>query len=293
MQTYLDCIPCFFRMGLAESRLEGADESEQKYVVDRIARLIPELPETAPPPEMALTVHTLIREIIKSPDPYKEIKKRCNDEAMKVFPFFNKRIQESDNPLLKAVELSIAGNIIDYGANSELDLRKEMDILLEQEESRIEEESDALFSFSAFKDAIEKGKKILIIGDNAGEIVFDRFLIQAIRALNAHASILYAVRDKPIINDITMEDALYVGIDKDAEVLSSGCPAPGTILPYCSEEFLQIFREADVVISKGQGNYEGLSDADREIFFLLRAKCHVIARDVGGAVGDFILYQKK
>ena len=293
MQTYLDCIPCFFRMGLAESRLEGASQQEQKHVIDRIALLIPELPETAPPPEMALTVHTLIREIIKNPDPYKEIKKRCNDEALKVFPFFKKQIEESDDPLLKAVELSIAGNIIDYGANSDLDLLKEMDLLLQQEENRIAEESDELFAFPAFRDAAEKGKTILIVGDNAGEIVFDRFLIQAIRALNTHASILYAVRDKPIINDITMEDALYVGIDKDAEIISSGCPAPGTILPYCSAEFLQIFRAADMVISKGQGNYEGLSDADREIFFLLRAKCTVIAREVGGTIGDFVLYQKK
>jgi len=280
-------------MGLAESRLEGASQQEQKHVIDRIALLIPELPETAPPPEMALTVHTLIREIIKNPDPYKEIKKRCNDEALKVFPFFKKQIEESDDPLLKAVELSIAGNIIDYGANSDLDLLKEMDLLLQQEENRIAEESDELFAFPAFRDAAEKGKTILIVGDNAGEIVFDRFLIQAIRALNTHASILYAVRDKPIINDITMEDALYVGIDKDAEIISSGCPAPGTILPYCSAEFLQIFRAADMVISKGQGNYEGLSDADREIFFLLRAKCTVIAREVGGTIGDFVLYQKK
>lgn len=293
MQTYLDCIPCFFRMGLAEARLEGASEKEQKYLVDRIAQLIPDLPETAAPPEMALTVHTLIRKIVKSPDPYKEIKKRCNDEALTVYPFFKKRIEESGNPLLKAVELSIAGNIIDYGANTELDLQKEMSLLLEQEETRIANESDALFAFSAFKDAVEQAEKILIIGDNAGEIVFDRFLIQAIRSININTSVFYAVREKPIINDVTMEDALYVGINDDAEIISSGCPAPGTLLPYCGSEFLQIFREAGVVISKGQGNFEGLSDADREIFFLLRAKCTVIAREVGGSVGDFILFQKK
>jgi len=293
MQTYLDCIPCFFRQGLAESRLEGANEAEQKLLIDRIAMLIPELPVHATPPEMALTVHRLIREIINNSDPFKEIKKKCNDEALALYPVFKKRMEESENPLLTAVELSIAGNIIDYGANTDLDLQRELDTLLEQEESRIGKESERLFAFSAFRDAVEKGKQVLIIGDNAGEIVFDRFLIQAIKSINKEAAVTYAVRKEPIINDVTMEDAFYAGIDKEAEIVSSGCPAPGTILSLCSPEFLTLFKNADIVISKGQGNFEGLSDEDREIFFLFRAKCQVIAREVEGDVGDFILYHGK
>ena len=293
MQTYLDCIPCFFRQGLTESRLVGSDEADQKRVLNKIAELIPNLPLHATPPEMALTVHELIVEVIKEEDPYKEIKKMCNDEALALFSELKKRVDNAANPLLRAVELSIAGNIIDYGANADLDLQKELDLLIKQEEDRIKNESTGIFAFPEFKDAVIKGKTILIIGDNAGEIVFDRFLMQAIQSINKEASIIYAVREKAILNDATREDALYAGINNEAEIISSGCPAPGTIISLCSEEFCTIFNDSDVIISKGQGNFEGLSDVQQEIFFLFRAKCQVIAREINGKVGDFVLYHKR
>lgn len=131
---------------------------------------------------------------------------------------------------------------------------------------------------------LKKAKSLLIIGDNAGETVFDRVLIEDFLNLN----ITYAVRSEPIINDATIEDAYASGLEKCATLISTGCNAPGVILDECNEEFLNIFNNADIIISKGQGNYETLSEEKKEIFFLLKAKCPVISEKLGVSVNDYV-----
>jgi len=138
--------------------------------------------------------------------------------------------------------------------------------------------------FEELKKALSEAESVLYLGDNAGESVLDRILIEEIKA-----PVIYAVRDIPVLNDATYDDAVASGIGESAEIVSSGTTAPGTILRTCNDNFLEIFRNADVVISKGQGNYEALSDVDRSIFFLLRAKCPVVAEDLGVKDGDLIL----
>jgi uncharacterized protein with ATP-grasp and redox domains len=138
--------------------------------------------------------------------------------------------------------------------------------------------------FKAFKEALDEAETVLYLGDNAGESVLDTILIEEIKA-----PVIYAVRDIPVLNDATHEDAVASGIAEVAEIISSGTTAPGTILRTCSNEFLEVFNTADVIISKGQGNYEALSDVDRSVFFLLRAKCPVVAEDLGVKDGDLIL----
>ena len=128
----------------------------------------------------------------------------------------------------------------------------------------------------------------LYLGDNAGESVFDKLLIETI-----NKPVFYATREVPVINDVIIDDAIASGLNSVAEIISSGSPAPGIILPLCSDEFLSVFQKADMIISKGQGNYEGLSDADRNIFFLLKAKCPVIAKDLNVNVNDIILKHKR
>jgi uncharacterized protein with ATP-grasp and redox domains len=138
--------------------------------------------------------------------------------------------------------------------------------------------------YESFKRSMENAKTILYIGDNAGETVFDKILMETFQK-----DTIFAVRDVPIINDATIEDAQKSGIDRIARIVSSGCDTPGTILKRCSPEFMDIFRTADIIISKGQGNYEGLSDEKREIFFLLKVKCRVVARNLDAQVGEMIL----
>jgi hypothetical protein len=177
--------------------------------------------------------------------------------------------------------LAIAGNSIDLGPQSSYgDINSIVDEALV---SRL-----AANDYEMFRKSIEKSSRILYLGDNAGEIVFDRILIEEVRQLK-EVEIDFVVREKPIINDATLDDAISVGMDKVARIISSGCDAPGTILSQCSPEMLELYHSADMIIAKGQGNYESLSGEARGIFFLLKAKCQVVAKLLGVNVGDALL----
>jgi uncharacterized protein with ATP-grasp and redox domains len=166
--------------------------------------------------------------------------------------------------------------VIDLGVNKKFDIEEEIDVVLEKD--------FAIFDYEKFKHYLDKTDKILYIGDNAGESVFDRILIEEIKK-----PVIYVVREIPVINDVTREDAIQAGIDKVAPILSSGTSAPGTVLETCSSEFIELYRKSKFIISKGQGNYEGLSEEKGLIFFLLKAKCWVIADDIGVKEGDIVL----
>ncbi len=145
-----------------------------------------------------------------------------------------------------------------------------------------------IFDIEQFEDRLKHAKTLLIIGDNAGETVFDRVLAEDF----SHLDITYAVRSEPVINDATVEDARASGLDRCAGIISTGCNIPGLILEECSEEFLNIFNNADIVISKGQGNFETLSAQKREMFFLLKAKCPVVSKDLGVDINDYVFKWK-
>jgi len=233
---------------------------------------------------MAQKIHRMIRKLTGVQDPYLQTKNRFNQLALKMYPELREQVQASTDPFETAVRLAIAGNIIDLGVKSGL------------AESQVEEtiaqslteplDMDAL---KEFRNATAQAKDILYLGDNAGEIVFDRLLIEQLPCEN----ITFVVKAGPIINDATMEDAEIVGLTDIVTVIDNGSDAPGTILESCSEAFRRRFDEADLVIAKGQGNYETLSDVDKDIFFILRAKCPVIARDLGCEVGEMIFRKSK
>ena len=189
-----------------------------------------------------------------------------------------------------ALELAIVGNIIDYGVKNSLDVDKELKRILNEENKIIRKETKATFDYPEFKRALNKARTILYLADNAGETVFDRVLLEEIKRLDKNKKIIYAVKEKPIINDALLADAYACGIDKVAEVISCGSDAPGTILSLCSKQFLKIHKKADMTISKGQGNFEALSRQSRPTFFLFIAKCPVIAKDAGCKIGDIILF---
>ncbi|MGB2630721.1 MAG: ARMT1-like domain-containing protein [Candidatus Omnitrophota bacterium] len=276
MKTYLECIPCFLRQALDAAKLSGADKKTQKKIIDEVARLLPDFSLDVAPPEIARTVYGVVENYTGGKDAYRHIKEKSNAMAMELYARLKKEIEGSDDILLSAVRLAVAGNVIDYGVPHAFDIEKEIEECLEKD--------FAVFDFDDFKKAVNEAKNILYILDNAGEIVFDTILIEEIKK-----DIICAVRGKPIINDVTMEDARQVGLDKKARVISSGSDIPGTGLERCDKEFLQIYKDADVIISKGQGNYETLADEARPIFFIFKAKCPVIAEHIGCRVGDIIL----
>lgn len=276
MRTYVDCIPCLFDQALRAARMVTEDEQVIKRVMDEIGEMLHEIPLGSPVPEAVRLVYAKVTEITGNIDPCTEIKQKSTNEALEFYPYMKGKISASRNRLESAIALAIAGNAIDFGPNHRVDIKEEI-------KNALERDLDA-YNLSAFKTHLEEAQDILYIGDNAGETVFDRLLIEEL-----DKRVVYAVRESPVINDATYEDALHAGLDKVAQILSSGADTPGAVLERCSPEFNKSFHDADVVISKGQGNYEALSDESRSIFFLFKVKCKVVADLVGTSEGEMII----
>lgn len=278
MRTYLDCYPCFLRQAVEAARLAGADERQQREILGRVLDLLKDVPLSSVPPEIVRQVHRVVRDVTGVEDPYQEVKARSTEEALALYPWLKTILAEAEDGLETAARLSIAGNIIDMGPNPAYDLRDEVMRVLA--EPFAADDSEALLS------TLNEAASVLYLADNAGETVFDRLLIEAI-----DAPVIYAVKGRPIINDATVEDALAASVDQVAEVMSNGSDSPGTLLEACSEAFRRTYDAADLIIAKGQANYETLSEKGARVFFLLQTKCPVIARDVGTPVGSLAITQ--
>jgi len=288
MKTYLECIPCFFKQALDVSRFSGADVQTQRQIMNDVARAFLTFRLEASPPEMGGIIHHIVKRHTGLMDPYIDLKQNSNKLAFAAYDRMKAICDDSRNRLLTGIELAIAGNIIDFAIKTSLDIDAELDRIIHGMGNGENRERD-FFHIDQFREVFSNARNILYLADNAGETVFDRVLIEELKRENPKVEIIYAVKETPIINDALMEDAEYCGIPDIAHVITSGSQVPGTILSQCSDSFRTIFYNADMVISKGQGNFEGLSDADRTIFFLLLTKCPVIARDVGCSQGDTIL----
>jgi len=290
VRTCLDCIPCFFKQALEAARIAGADDATQRRILNEVARVLPDFRLEASPPEMARIIYRIVRDVTGVEDPYRNIKERSNRYALGIYDELIRIRDQGKDRMRTAVELAIAGNIIDYGVKNTLDVRREIEKILSEENRIIRHEESRFFQLENFREALSRAQTILYLGDNAGETVFDRVLLEEILRQYPEKEMIFAVKDQPAINDALMKDALDCGIQTVARVVSSGSDAPGTLLPLCSESFQKIFRNADMVISKGQGNFETLSGVERPVFFLLLAKCPVIANHIGCRVGDVILW---
>ncbi len=281
MKTFLDCIPCFLSQTLLVARMASDDPNIHSLALTKVMEKLSSLSLSASPPEISREVYKTVRQVTHVKDPYKEAKREQNRLALALNADLENIIKESDDPLYPAIKLAIAGNIIDLGIKKKVaDLRGDVFNTLTA--------PLAIDHYPAFREKILKSQTLLYLGDNAGEIVFDKILIEEIKKIKT-IKVTFIVRGGPIINDVTLEDADFVGMDEVAEVISNGFDAPGTILQRSDPIIADLFSRADMVISKGQGNYESLSDQDREIFFLLKAKCPVVACDTGVEEGDAIL----
>ena len=279
MRTFFDCIPCFVRQSLDSVRMLTDDEAIHEQLLREVLRALGKMDLRQSPPAMAQRIHRLIRELTGESDPYRAAKDRFNRLALDIYPKLKARVKRSADPLATAIRLAIAGNVIDLGVNNHLGD--------EEVHEAIDHALKAPFDadVAAFAEATSSARTILYLADNAGEIVFDKLLIEQMPL----KTVTVAIKGSPIINDATMEDAEASGLAGLVEVVDNGSDAPGTILEDCSEAFRQRFDEADLVVAKGQGNYETLSDVEKDIFFILKAKCPVIARDLGCPMGSLIL----
>jgi damage-control phosphatase, subfamily I len=278
MKTSLDCVPCFVRQALEAVRMITPDKSVHERTLRDVLQWASIMDFDDSPPVMAQKIHRRLREITGIDDPYCEIKKHHNRMALKLFPELQDRIKKSGDPLILAARLAIAGNVIDLGVKesiSEEDIFKAVSQALEEPFTGDQEK---------FRRSVSESERILYLADNAGEIVFDRLLIEQL----SPGKVTLVVRGRPVINDATLNDAETAGLHRIVKIIDNGSDSPGTSLEDCSKEFPEFFNKADMIIAKGQGNFESLSGRGENIFFLLKAKCPVIADHIGLPVGTQI-----
>ncbi|KPL16491.1 MAG: hypothetical protein AMJ92_12795 [candidate division Zixibacteria bacterium SM23_81] len=280
MKTYLECIPCFLRQALEASRMATHDDGVQAKIIRRVLRETANFSFSLSPPHMGQKIHRIVREETGDPDPYRAEKLRYNMLYAQIYPQAKKMVARSENPRDSALKLAVASNVLDFGPPG-FNLGSKIGSILE---SALSEEL-AIDDRASFWRTMEKAEEILYLGDNTGEVFFDRLLLEHLPV----EKVTFVVRGGPAINDITMGDLDDTGLNGFVSVVDNGSDAPGTILEDCSPEFRQRFEAADLIISKGQGNYETLSGIDKHIFYLLKAKCPVLARDLDVAEGSLVV----
>ncbi len=276
MQVKADCIPCVQRQIIKACRFSNLSEGETEKILKEVMDALLKIDWKKTPPEIAHVAHGIVRRHVGG-DPYKDVKRESNDLALGMYDDMKRMVERSEDPLRTAIRLAIAGNIIDFGAMLEFNLEDTVREVLNKE--------FAYDSYDRFRKDLEKSKTMLYFFDNAGEVVFDKILIELL--IDSYdLEVTGVVKAGPIINDATEEDLKYVGLDSYMTkllYLSNGERGYERNDP----EVGRWIKKHDIVISKGQGNYEGLSEW-RGIYYMLMVKCVVVAKSLNARVGDIV-----
>ncbi|MFO7864495.1 MAG: ARMT1-like domain-containing protein [Salinivirgaceae bacterium] len=271
---------CFFcHLKTLEKQIEKFEPSEtvRQNMIAAFVQRFGEL-QGKNNPEVARELHAIIRNHIGETDPYSKEKAEGNRKALELLPQWTARIKKASNPVFEAFKLALAANIIDFGPNHQFDIEQDIERLYNQEL--------AVNDFQALNKRLKTARRVFYIGDNAGEIVFDKFLLEQIDVPEKY----FGVRGAPIINDALLSDANETGIDKIATIISNGNDAPSTLLHLCTDDFNAVFNTSDLIIAKGMGNFEGLMNMnDERLFFALVVKCQAIGDLLGQKKGDTVL----
>lgn len=288
MQFSLECIPCLLQQGIRVARLHLETEEEQRTLIKNLIAEIAIMDNDVSAPYIAHKMHQVLKDILQNPDPYNKQKIYFNQEMLKLEDDFSRLVESAASPLNTALKLAAAGNIIDFGPGYDLSRDNVLKIINETMEKDYSEEV-----FLSLKSALKAANKLLYLGDNAGEIVFDKIFIRTIKEYYPDLQIHFATRGKPVINDVTEEDAYMVGIDTYAHIINNGTDIPGTILEHCSNSFVSIFNAADVIIAKGQGNFESLCGSGcNNLYYIFLCKCNLFMERFGARQNDLILIKE-
>ncbi|MDK2841459.1 MAG: damage-control phosphatase, subfamily [Anaerophaga sp.] len=275
----VNCVPCFQKQAARLFEKYNIPEKRREVLSERFNDFLSKDGFDKPSPLSVQFLNVLMKKETGIEDLYLKEKSFYNKLLMERYQAMKGDVESSDNPAMIALKYALAGNIIDFGPPRRFDIEKTFSEALEKKIAV--NDSDALFK------AIRNAGTVLYLGDNAGEIVTDKLFIETL----THPGVIFAVRGGPVLNDVTYADAEEVGMQEVATVIENGFDAPSTLPEYCSDEFRDIFNSADVVISKGQGNFEGLYGQvkKKNIFFLFMVKCEGIARVTGRNVGDAVI----
>ena len=276
MKTYQACIPCI--MNLMESTLNKADldDLKKQVILDKFKVDWNKADMSLPPARTAGFIYQTILQDTDQGDLFKAHKKSSIKEALKLYPHLKKLADGASDPLEMAIRISALGNILDVANPNTYNIEDEI--------IRLMDVQIAGNSMEIFRGKLSSADSLLIMADNAGEAVFDKVLIETI-----NVPTVYAVKSKPAFDDALLVDAKQAGIDQVAQIIETGTPYPGTYLPSCTPEFNDIFTNAPLILAKGQANFETLSDASRDLFFLLKVKCEVVSEEINFPIGSLTL----
>lgn len=275
MQIQPECVPCLLKRCLYETIL--VDESLGPAVTKKAMEILnDEFRQPAVSADVATKVHRAVYNLLGTDDPYKGMKKRSNQVAMQLYPKAERFVSESDNRFRAAVLCSIAGNVLDFGITSSIEEPEE---LIEEFNSILQEglgrdDTEEMIAI------LEEGGEVILFGDNCGEIIFDKLLIQELKKFDIHLT--YVARGKPILTDATIEDIREFGIDKIVDdVATTNAFAVGVPVESLDPELRARMKGASLLMSKGMANWESFSEHDfRPIAYLLRTKCKPVADSI-------------
>ncbi len=281
MKVTAECIPCYLNQCLNTMEKGGWPQEKREDLLIGLLPVLAGLDRACTPAEnSSIVLHQLV-EMMGGDDPFKQAKDESNRQALQFLDRLREMVHLARDPLKQAVRFSVAGNVVDMGLFDDYDLGAAVGDVIKTDFARDD--------FDGFRDMLDDAKKVLIIGDNSGEIVFDRILAETLEA--AGVEVVYGVKGSFILNDATDDDARQAGINAVCTVVSNGNNYLGTIEEKCSGQFLSEIWQADLVISKGQANYESLEGtalAGDKTYFLLKAKCPVVAAHLGVNYGDVV-----
>lgn len=283
MKIVPECVLCFLKQTLQATKILNLPDSDAKAVLDEVALMIPGFSFNEVPPEIAARIYATISEKTKVTDIFYELKQESIHKAREILPSVRELTDRSDDRLLAAAKAAVLGNVIDYGVvDYHFDLEEEM--------HKVFQTRFAIDDFELFRQVLNRGaKEILYIGDNAGENIFDELFIEMIKEQYPETRFTYLTRGRPIINDITLEDIKDCKIHEMAEVNSSGVPTPGLVYSYINDETHAYMEKADLIIAKGMGNFEALSEKPHsKIFFFFKIKCEPVAEHLDRSFGSIV-----
>lgn len=270
MKINEQCLPCLVSQAVKTANLINADEREMLY--QKIFAAMSNMDFSKTNPEIVGENYRLIKQHTACADPYKATKSYYNQLFLENMGFYDEKIHSIE----EAVKYAIVANIIDFNPVHS-SVKEDMQHFF----ANIDSLELTINDVDALVSDIQQAGTILYLGDNCGEICFDKLLIKRIKEINPWCRIYFGVRGEAVVNDNTEADAYSVGMDEYATILSNGDYSLGTVLSRTSPEFLEIYKGAEVVIAKGQANYESLSEENKNIYFLLMTKCKVIADYIG------------
>jgi damage-control phosphatase, subfamily I len=273
METSVGCLMCFFRQIERTSEMVGLSRRAKEKLYYKLTRELLKFDFRLPSVIYGRKIYRAIGDACGRQDIFYRQKLMVERRLASGVVRLKRMISDSFDPMHAAARFSCAANSIDFGAGKAPDVGR---LLEELRDSRLDVDH-----YKHFLRLFHRARTVMFLGDNCGETFFDRFLIEEMRRVKADVEIFYAVRQAPIINDVTMIDAKRAGLDKVSRLISSGSDSPGLIFSETSEAFRRLYRRSDIIISKGQGNFEAFEDAHKDVFYLFKVKCFPVAQYVG------------